>query len=640
MYHYPCYYPYGYVSTAGPMLPGQAVLVLPLYLLGFDNIYFLNNFIVFLSYFLGGFSLYLLARELIHDEFSGIMAGLIFILMPLKHQNLPHLNLLFICFSIFSILHIYRYLKHKRLKSLFLCGIFYFLQGMFDLSYFFILSFLLPIIAVLYFFIDGKADFRALIKIALVIILFCGAVCLVFLPYITNPLDFEHSLDLFRYDNLISSYSLFTSRAFNHPKPVGDAFPMYLGFTACFLLSFFFYKKAGSKPFARVLSVLSALLIMITFISFNYLGMDTANIRYWADISLSVFVFMLLVLIILCWKCMDRGEKFVIALLFTGFVLFFQGLYSVIPFEFNLFRFLSHYIDFFGRMRGPRSHYLFQSLWIISSLLGIRLIRSDRALRPGIVVFLALLLLAENFPGTAETGALAGFDPAKKESYAFLENYPDHCGVLELPYFDGGPAETSYMLNTLFHDKQVYNGHFGMGIRDPLKIIGRGYLRGYQTLCNHLLDEEIISYIRDRGIYIIIAHRDMFVDSPSRLYMWEMLKTRFEQSREAGLIKEYFADDNCITAIIAQKSTGREFSWQLPYRYFRKKKGIVFNIYNPYPGNEIGIFLNGKEITRYSMHVDSKAVKLEIDSLQLEFKENYLVIKSSDEISIDGFNDY
>ncbi len=638
IYHYPSYYPYSYVSVAGPLLIGQAILVLPLCLVGIENIYFLNNILVFLSFFLGGYSVYLLTKEISENDNTSIMAGIIFVLMPIKQQNLPHLNLLFICFSIFSILYIYRYLKENRKRDLMLFGLFYFIQALFDLSYFFMLSFMIPVIVIVYIFIIKRIPLCSLLSLTGMAIISAGTVAVVFYPYIANPLGFQYSQALFRYDNLLPSIALFTTRAMGHPKPTGDSIPMFLGFSACFTLSCFFYKKSDKKT-AKALSVLLFLTLAAGFIILNYSSLDTGQRIEYADHGLIMISMVIVILLILCWKYLGKGEKFIFLMLAVSLIIFFQGIYRFIGFEINIFRFLSQYIGFFGRMRGPRMQLLFQSIWIISSVMGLSLLGKGRAKYKYMNAFyiIAVLLVIENFPGSVQVGRPEGFTINKKASYEYLEKYPDYYGVLELPYYNGGPREHIYELNTIFHDKQIYNSHFGVGIFDPLKIIRRGYLQGYNTMCTHLTDADVIKYLRDRGIYILVFHKDALIDMPSRMYKWEFLIKSLYRSLEMNLISDISIDEYCIIAVISPQESGDCFSYQLPYRYFRNKDKVVLTAENNYDDNDMNISLNKKDMMNIRLKKGSNRIEISLDSTRLFFKENYLELKSRKEITIKGF---
>lgn len=638
IYHYPIYFPYGYASSSGAIFLGQAIILTPLFLLGIENVYFLSNILIFIAFLSGGYSLYLLSLELSDDYRASLMAGMLYILLPVKRINYPHLNQIFFAPSILVILFLCRYLKNNKKPDLILFGAFYFIQSLFDISSFFILTFLLPFLVIGYFISIKKIDFLPLLKLAGASF-FSGCLTMIlFYPYITNPLGFEYVRDLFDKDLLIPSYSLFSSFAFGNRPFMPESYPLFLGVSGGFFLFYFFFTRTDSLC-KKIFSSLLFPLMIISYLLVQFPVIDPLKVRYIADIALCLLLLFLISYLIIFFKTLRKGESFILISVIILLFSLFQGPYRFISLELNVFRILSYFIEFFGRMRGIRTHYFFFIFWILLISLGIKHFNADRKWKRILLSLLILMVLAENFPINHRYGTLKGFVPEKINSYRNIEKYPDYWGILELPHQNGGPREYINTLHTVFHNKQIYNGHFGEGIRDPLRIYRRGYFRGINTLSIDILDPYKINYLRERGIMILIVHKNHMISKPSHHYLWQRIVHSFSISYEKGYLQEYYLDDYCLIGILSEKREGKEFVYQLPYRYFRKRSKILFNINNNIVKNSILWTLNDDKVKE--IVIDKGIISLEIDinkDLDLDYKENYLKIKSQGEIYIEYIN--
>jgi hypothetical protein len=114
--HY-LFYPEGVTLLFHPLDLSDGLLAIPVYgLLGGDVSY---NFIVLLSFILGGWGTYLLALYLTGRRTAGFIAGLIFSLSPYHFQRLDlgHLNLATIQWLPFYILFLLKFVRQGSLRS-------------------------------------------------------------------------------------------------------------------------------------------------------------------------------------------------------------------------------------------------------------------------------------------------------------------------------------------------------------------------------------------------------------------------------------------------------------------------------------------------------------------------------------------
>ncbi len=637
LYHYQFYYPYGYVSTAGTMFLGQAILVLPFYLLGIENIYFFNNILVFLAYFSGGLAVYFLAKELIADYYSALAAGIIFILAPVKHQNLPHLNLLYFSLSIFCILYLFRFLRKKHFSDLILFGIFYFAQSLFDLSYFFILTVLLPLYTLIYSFVKGQINIRSLIKLFFAAIAGASLVIILYFPYLKNPLNLQNPYKFFDFSSLMQSSFLFSSSTFHSLNSNPADYPLFLGFSGSFILSYLFYKKS-SKTIHKMISILIFILLLASNILLSFSGIDKPYLEKYMNIPFNIILLLIIILTAVTWNHLKKGERTVILISILSLILFFQGLYSIVPFEFNLFRLLSYHSSFFSRLRGIKLHYFFLMFWIVFAACGIKTLRTSGSKK--LFYFVLMLLIAESIPYNTRSGKLYGFSSAAKDEYQILSNYPDHYGMLELPHHNGGPKECLYILNTMFHNKQIYNGHFGVGILDPLRVYSKGYFLGVNKICIDINDNEALNYLRDKGIFIIVVHKKGLILRPSQLYLWNSLIKSFQKSCSSGMLQDLHISEDFIIGILSRKESGDSFQYILPYRYFRKKRRIIYRISNSFTDNRLEFLLNEDMLGSFIINKGASQLEISIRPDLLSPAENCLQIRCSKEIKIESIMIY
>ena len=134
IFQLPILFPLSHTLTAGVNLFGQTLLVLPFYLVHLQNVYIIYNLLTFFAYIAAGYCSYRFVREWISERWIAWMAGALYILMPFRVHNIPHLNLMFSFPIPLTLLFFSRFLKKGRLKDL----VFFFFsllsQFLFDLS--------------------------------------------------------------------------------------------------------------------------------------------------------------------------------------------------------------------------------------------------------------------------------------------------------------------------------------------------------------------------------------------------------------------------------------------------------------------------------------------------------------------------
>ncbi|MBC7228932.1 MAG: glycosyltransferase family 39 protein [Actinobacteria bacterium] len=108
---------------------GMGIIAAPVYLLS-GNPVLAYNFLVFLGFVLAGLGCYLLVKKLTGSRWGGLVAGVFFSFCFYKVSRLSHLQIFFIPFLPFMLLHLYRYLERGRLRNLLLFALFFLVQSL------------------------------------------------------------------------------------------------------------------------------------------------------------------------------------------------------------------------------------------------------------------------------------------------------------------------------------------------------------------------------------------------------------------------------------------------------------------------------------------------------------------------------
>jgi len=136
------FYPYSNTFTYHDHMFALGLIGLPIYTMS-QNPIVTYNVLLMLSFILSAYGMYLLCREICHNDYAAFLAGLIFGFLPYRFAHIDHLNLLSIQWLPFCLLFLTRYLFSKkiRLSYLFWFWTFFLLQALTSFNYVFMLSF-------------------------------------------------------------------------------------------------------------------------------------------------------------------------------------------------------------------------------------------------------------------------------------------------------------------------------------------------------------------------------------------------------------------------------------------------------------------------------------------------------------------
>lgn len=651
IYHFPIYFPCSFTLTAGVNFIGQSVLLLPFYLMGIKNVYFLYNLLLFVSLVLGGTAVYFFIKEFVDHKIIQLAGGAVYILLPLKQINYPHPHLLFFFFSIFAILFIIRYVRSFRRIDALLFYLFLFLQALFSITLFFLTSILSAVLFLVFIIIKREIKLKVLLELSIGLILLGVFIFFIFSPYITNPLNISYGKTEFSSRALLRSwdfYSTWFPLTFKFLR--GRSTPLFLGFAASFLIFCYFYSKTKvihEKIFSFLLFIFLTIPVLLTF----YRGTSLKNLREVVDLLFVFFIIMFLINVMMIWRRVALEEKFVLTSLVFVFLTCFRSLFEYIPLKTNFFYVLSLIIPRLTRLRGFKFKYYFIVFWIALIFLGFKALiknKKETKIKTVVVSLLVFLLLFENFPPPLETGRLKEHNTAEKALYGRVEKYPVHFGILELPHFRGFGDNKIFSLYTIYHNKHIYNGYYGIGVFDPLKIFKRQYFYPTQNIPDDINNKSILDYLKDNGIRIVIFHKSLMIfgalkrEKQAEMVrkaneLWIDIVEGFRKARNNGLLSELDILDNGIIAVISEEKKGTTFNNKFTYYYLKSKKYILIRMkrISEQPV-EISVKLNGNIVFNDKMVKKYGVVRLKIPKdNELNARGNDIEIKCSEKVYLE-----
>lgn len=124
------FYPHRFTLAYSEHLFASALLALPVKLFGAGPIT-VYNFVLFSSFVLCGFGMFLLVRELTGRPAAGILAGMAFAFSAHRFSQLPHLQILTAQWMPFALLYLHRAFQHPAAwKNFLLFALFFLLQAL------------------------------------------------------------------------------------------------------------------------------------------------------------------------------------------------------------------------------------------------------------------------------------------------------------------------------------------------------------------------------------------------------------------------------------------------------------------------------------------------------------------------------
>ncbi len=623
LYHLPFLFPLSNTLTIGFTLFGQSLLLLPFFLGGEPNIYALYNGIVIFSYLAAGCGAYLFFRELQDNETVSLIAASLYILLPFRVYNIPHLNLMLNFPIPFSLYFLLKYLKKSRKKDLLLLNAMLLCQFLFDLSLGFYLSISLAFFVLIFVTIRRPVPLRPLLRLFLSLLPTIALVLLIHLPFLQKDgslSPFSPSFNPEQYHPALSFYCN-KSTLLLLLNRLWDPWPLFPGFSVVFFYIFAFSSYAKELRDRILLAAavgayaVPGLIAVVFFRKQAYAGINSLS-----EFCLLAFAGSLLALVFSLRKKIPLELKlvsyFLLAVVFISFEPF--------PRIFDVFNALAGIFPFLNRSRGLRTSYILPLAILGIFAFGLKAFIANRRGKKSWLWLIVLLLLLEHFRWPVSMARLPEPSLEAKKVYEMLTSYPSHYGILELPFVP--TSSNMYPLFTRYHNKHTYHGHY-LIYDDPLALDDEESLREENEFAG-LKDPDLLNKLKANGLYLIMVNRSE--QDPSA---WRKTRNHIKNGRELGLYKEVKEERYSILIVLDDSQTGRDITCPIPYFALAGKTAVQFKVAAQQPGR-CRIYFNGGLIAAKDYPAGVQRISLALPSLARQKQVNHIRVVNDQPMTV------
>ena len=633
IFQLPILFPLSHTLTAGINLFGQTLLVLPFYLVHLRNVYLIYNLLTFFSYVAAGYCSYRFVREWISERWIAWIAGALYILLPFRVHNIPHLNLMFSFPIPLTLLFFSRFLKNGRLKDLVFFFISFLSQFLFDLSLGLFLGIALAIFFLIQQILFGLLPRRSWLLIVAAAVLFALCLAMIFLPYLSQKTSFSiisesKSIAPDNFRTPLSFFSnwtyllLFFKRIFWNQSPFSPGISIFI----FFLLAFAPYLESLlQKTFALVCSFFLIIPALALPIIYNGLPLNTLNrLCGWA---LMLFLLSLALLLFLIRK---KAPRELLMLTIVWMLLQFYSSQISLPFL-NLFQGLARLFPVLLRARGIRTEYILLLLFFTISAFGFSYFFRRFRAKKIVLALVLLLVFAERIRWPVYPEKLKDDYPTCRPLYHSLALYPDHFGLLELPIY---PQNSNYYpLFTLYHDKHTYHGHinylgdyYKLG-NSPQLQVGSGF--------SGLSDPQFTQMLKTKGIRLVLLLKNkIFRKRIEEKRAWLAIQSQIRRGENGGLYERVDITQNGTLLVLTEREQGPRIRYFLPHYSLRGKKNLICDIVSNRE-TEVEFMFNEKTVKRQQLLAGTQnRIVLDLQNLTLSWQFNYLEIRSGPSLEL------
>ena len=620
IYHLPFLFPLSFTMTIGFTLFGQSVLLLPFFLLGQPNVYVLYNSLTVFSYLAAGYGSYLFFRELQDDERVSIISACLYILLPFRVSNIPHLNLLFnfpipLCF-----LFLLKYLRNNRKTDLILLNVTLLFQFLFDLSLGFYLSISLAFFFLIYVLITRPLNRRGIGWLFLSLLPTLAVVLLVHLPFLQKDISLSPSEPSFNPGQYIPALSFYANRSYLllFLGRIWDTLPLFPGFSVVFFYLYAFSSYVSNIREKILLAVMGGSFVipgLIAVVFFRKQGFQRVDSI--AEIGL-MLVFVSLGLLVLFTRKKIPLHLKLASLLFLC-LLFIS--FNPFPKIFDFFNAVARVFPFLHRSRGLRVLYILPLLTIGLFSIGLKVFLENKRKKKIYLWAVVLILLLEHFRWPVAMAKLPELNVDTKKIYQMVDPYPSHFGILELPFLPA--SSNTYSFLTRYHNKHTYHGYY-LIYADPLNIGGEDELR-VDNEFRGLANQDLIKKLKDNGLYLIIINGSFIPrvydgDLPA---IWRKIRQNIQRGQQLGLFKEIKEQPTSILIILDDGRTGQDITYPIPCFALVGEKSVQFKIRADQPTRS-HIYFNGRLIAEKEYLEGEQDGSLEIRTVPQQNQINQL----------------
>jgi hypothetical protein len=627
IFQLPILFPLSHTLTAGINLFGQTLLVLPFYLVHIRNVYIIYNFLTFLSYIAAGYCAYRFVREWVPERWIAWVAGALYILLPFRVHNIPHLNLMFSFPIPLTLLFFSRFLKNHRKKDLLFFLLSLFLQFSFDLSLGLFLGIALGIFFLIQQILFGLLPRRSWLHLVSASVLFLIFLAVVFYPYLSQKTSFStvdeiKAISPGSFSTSLSFYSnwsyllLFFKRIFWNLSPRSPGISLFI----FFLLAFVPYLK---NRLQKTVALFSSFFLIIPALALPiiYNGVPLNILDRICNWTLLLFLLSLSLLLFLIRTKIPRE---LLLLTTTWMVLQFYSSQISLPFL-NLFQGLAHLFPVLLRSRGIHVEYFLLLLFFTIAAFGFsyffKRFRGNK-------IFLALILVlvfAERIRWPVYPEKLADDRPIYRALYQPLALYPEHFGLLELPFYS--QSSNHYPLFTIYHDKHTYHGHIYY-LGDYYELNNCPQLQA-ESGFSGLGDATFIHMLKAKGIRLILLFKKTILsDRDEDHRTWFALQNQIRRGERLGLYEKVKKTREGTLLVLTEREQGAQIRYLLPHYSLKGKKNIICTV-NANRETTAEFLFNEKPVKQQQLQggVQNRIV-INLHNLPLAAQQNYLEIHS------------
>lgn len=497
------YYPHERTLTYSEHLIGAAILALPVMLIS-KNPALTHNIMLFSSFALSGFFMYLLAYYLTGNRFASFLAGIIFAFTPYRFVHIYHLQLEITQWIPLTILFLHKFMDRLDYKNLLLFSLFFLLNFLSCGYYALFLSVFIGLFIILFLF-HRRLYLRRDVwfKFGLFAIISAVAILPIFYPYIVTKrvmgftrdygeiLNYSYSADVLSY--LSEPFSFQPWSAVTHGEK-----NLFLGIMPLLLGAMGFYsafKKKdiliGKKGYYDVLIFYAGMLVLAFIFSLGPViklnGKEIVTGPY-----------------LLLFKYIPGFDGLRVPARFAIFVVFSLSLFAAFGVKYMMLKLKGNY----GRI--------------------------------GLISVLTAIILIEYNSFSAAKPTLDPIETGDKipAVYKWLAKQEGDFGIIELPAGEPVlPGDLIYIYFSIYHWKGLVNGY--SGYFPPAYNLIKEAVKGFPDAASKGLLEDI-------GVRYVILHGKRY--DAERL---KGMKAAFLKDEDLKLMSQF--DDDYVYELKGKK---------------------------------------------------------------------------------------
>jgi len=314
----------------------------------------------------------------------------------------------------------------------------------------------------------------------------------------------------------------------------------------------------------------------------------------------------------------------------TWMLLQFYSSQISLPF-FNLFQGLARLFPVLLRARGIRTEYILLLLFFAISAFGFSYFFRRFRKKKIVLALVLLLVFAERIRWPVSTEKLKDYQPFFRTLYQPITDYPDHFGLLELPFY---PQNTNfYSLFTIFHNKHTYHGNIYY-LSDYCDLNGSPQLQA-ESGFSGLSDPQFTQMLKAKGIRLILLFKDKICRDPNEGQKnWWALNGQIEKGISRGLFDKVEKTNYGTLLVLSEREQGEKIRYFLPRYSLIGKKNLVCTL-NTNRESTADFIFNESPVKHQQLQPESQNnIVINLQNVPLALQFNYLEIHSGPSLEL------